>query len=326
MSKPVPQWMISSFTRSATNIGATVSVTEIENVAVNIIRKLQSTSRHYHNVNHLTCMLSKVDELADLTHNSDCVRIAAWFHAVFYNSYLGGIYPEYSYDEPTNFLKNNLLNIGIDPDICTHITKILIDTQNYNIGSDSEIDSQVLFDSCVSIFASTPQEYKSYLSLARQEYSNIPLCIVLSARKKFITQLLNRSKIFVSPIGKNWEISARQNLEAELIRLSTELNNIPDNEKFDLQNLDSETVIPQCKDLKNTILFKRVSVAEKLSKAKVNSVTTSKTNIPSVGSLLSTTHTITKIDDLTSSLEMVEDCLDSNSVVSDKAVEDIEFE
>lgn len=93
MNNQVPQWLISSFVRSIKGIGATSAVHEIESVLANLAQKLYDKSHTFHNINHIAFMLSKVDELGDCAHDSDCLRIATWYHGVYYNSYLGDFCP-----------------------------------------------------------------------------------------------------------------------------------------------------------------------------------------------------------------------------------------
>ena len=65
-------------------------------------------------------------------------------------------------------------------------------------------------------------------------------------------------------------------------------------------------------------------------KAKNNSVQEqddySSSSLNKIPSINSNTQSITKIDDLTSSLEMVEDCLESTDKKDDNCAENIEFE
>lgn len=327
MGSYMPQWLVTSFVRSVKSIGASAPIVEIESIVSNLAKKLQDISREYHDINHIAFMLTKIDELADSAHNSDCLRIAAWYHGVFYNSYLGGFCPALVDEDPIALIKSDLSSVGVDSEISDYIANIVKASSKYSVTSSDDIDTQILFDCSIAIFAGTPQEYRHYLKLARKEYSDVSTCFVLSARKRFITKLLSRSKIFVSPLGQNWEILAKQNLEAELVRINSELSNLAEEELVDISNHDNDDEMPCC-ELKDTILIKRVSVAEKLSKVKKiasshSSLSTSGLNVISQTSM---THSITKINDLTSSLEMVEDCFDSNNCDEKSNVANIEFE
>lgn len=72
------------------------------------------------------------------------------------------------------------------------------------------------FDCSIAVFAQTPQEYKNYLKLTCEEYENVSPLFVLSARKRFINKMLNRSKLFASPLGQIWESAARQKFRSRI--------------------------------------------------------------------------------------------------------------
>ncbi len=327
MNARLPSWLISSFVRSVTNIGAQAPAHSIEALAIKLIGKLENRSSQYHNVNYLSFVLNKIDELADSAHSSDCLRIATWYYGVFYNSYLGGFCPALSNENPSDLLKDDLLSVGVDEEICQHICTIVDGARSNSVSNSDDIDIQILFDCSISVFATTPQEYKHYLKLAQTEYSDVSMCFVLYTRKRFIKRLLARPKLFLSPLGQSWEIPARQNLEAELVRLEAEIANIPTQDILALEQAENDTDSPEC-TLKDTVMIRRVSVADKLSKVKhsVSSVPTSLTNSLSFNNSNSNTQSITKINDLSSSMEMIEDCFDSKETPVDKSVKEIEFE
>ena len=325
MSKvQVPQWMFSSFITSLKNIGATGEIENINILANKLLDVLKDKQRYYHNLKNLAFILTKIDELADSTHNSDCVRIAAWYNAVYFNSYLGFTQPAFADINPIEILFDDLLSLGVDFDVAKHVSNII--SIGDNIKCTSDVDAQVLFDCSIAIFASTPQEFKNFLDMAQKECSSISSWIVLKARKRFVNRLLTRAKIFLSPMGQMWEIPARQNLSAELVRLEAKLKGMPtsilDGAVDNLQNDNTNT--------SDTVVIKRVSIANKLLKAKNNSVQEqddySSSSLNKIPSINSNTQSITKIDDLTSSLEMVEDCLESTDKKDDNCAENIEFE
>src|SRR5699024_7201089 len=61
----------------------------------------------------------------------------------------------------------------------------------------------------------------------RQEYAHIPQSDYVRARLAIVTKLLNRPYLFQSPMAQPWEDPARENLTAELDRLTAEAAKLP---------------------------------------------------------------------------------------------------
>ena len=69
-----------------------------------------------------------------------------------------------------------------------------------------------------------PQRYREYSHLIYSEYAHLPLLSYLRTRTTIVRKLLARDRLFASPLGQHWELPARENLEAELRRLSSKLS------------------------------------------------------------------------------------------------------
>ncbi len=81
-----PQWLLSAWTRSCQGAGATAPPDEIRDVGRRLMDRWQEPDRHFHNIKHLVHVLSRVDELAEETHEPDVVRLAAWYHGAIFDA------------------------------------------------------------------------------------------------------------------------------------------------------------------------------------------------------------------------------------------------
>ena len=75
-------------------------------------------------------------------------------------------------------------------------------------------------DADLGCLAIEPQRYREYSHLIYSEYAHLPLLSYLRTRTTIVRKLLARDRLFASPLGQHWERPARENLEAELRRLS----------------------------------------------------------------------------------------------------------
>lgn len=104
-------------------------------------------------------------------------------------------------------------------DVIWHAIKA---TDHEHIGEEDlqEDDQKIIHDIDMSILASEPNKYQSYVRVVRDEYvsvKGIDLNVFKEGRKKFIQSLLNKDRIFFT-LAYNEDI-ARRNLKQELIQL-----------------------------------------------------------------------------------------------------------
>ena len=89
--------------------------------------------------------------------------------------------------------------------------------------STVDVDAQALSDADLATLACEPQKYAAYRKNIRAEYAHIPVEDYLEARLAILNKLVARSRIFCSPMAAMWEEPARENITAELARLTAEL-------------------------------------------------------------------------------------------------------
>lgn len=225
-----PQWLLSAWRRSVEAIGATADREEIERTGESLIERWSAEERVHHNLKRLITVLARVDELASETHHPDLVRIATWYHGtVFTNdaqqayAHRGGADAEGSAD----LARTQLSALGVPQEAIERVVG-LVRCLSRHVPPPDDIDAQALCDADLGGLAAEPQRYEAYRREVREEYAHIPERDYAEARLAIITRLLERKKLFASPLGRAWEDRARDNLRAERARLEHELETLPE--------------------------------------------------------------------------------------------------
>ncbi|MEP7764556.1 hypothetical protein [Sanguibacter sp. 25GB23B1] len=227
-SADAPQWLLSSWVRSCVAAGATAPVAEIQQVGNSLLDRWSEPSRVYHTVRHLADVLSRVDELAEETHEPDLVRLAAWYHGAIFSAASGAAYAAHGGEDEVAsaaLAREELLGLGVPDRDAERVTSLVTALVRHK-SIPQDFDCAVLCDADMGILATEPQRYKAYLEDIRKEYEHIPVRDYLTARHRILTKLLNRKALYVSPLGTAWEEAARQNLGAEASRIEKELRKL----------------------------------------------------------------------------------------------------
>lgn len=228
VSADAPQWLLSSWIRSVQAAGATAPESEIRATGLALLDRWHETGRIYHNVRHLADVLSRVDELAEETHQPDLVRLAAWYHGAIFSAASSVAYAtQGGEDEVASaaLARTELVELGV-PEKAADRVKALVTALARHKPLPHDDDCAVLCDADMGILATEPQRYKAYLIDIRQEYAHIPVRDYLEARQRILAKLLDRKALYTSPLATGWEDAARQNLAAEAARLGKELRKL----------------------------------------------------------------------------------------------------
>ena len=103
------------------------------------------------------------------------------------------------------------------------VSELIMNLRRHDLPT-SDIDAAALSDADLGCLAIEPQRYREYSRLIYSEYAHLPLLTYLRTRTTIVRKLLARDRLFASPLGQHWELPARENLEAELRRLSSKLS------------------------------------------------------------------------------------------------------
>ena len=220
-----PQWLLSSWMRACAEAGATAAPDDIRETGEALLARWMDPRRRFHDLRHLCDVLSRVDELAEETHEPSLVRLAAWYHGAIFDAESKAAYAERGGENETAsavLAHEQLAALGV-PDRRAHRVAQLVTALLRHAPDPADFDCAVLCDADLGMLAQEPQRYKAYLEDVRAEYAHIPAEDYVRARIVILSKLLSRPSLFSSPLGAAWEDAARQNITAELMRLKKEL-------------------------------------------------------------------------------------------------------
>ncbi len=231
MHNDVPQRLVQAFVRSAQAAGSTESKERLAAACHSLIEAWSSSDRKYHGLHHVVELLTRVETLLPETGDPALVRLAAWFHGVCFSTSEEATYTHNggeNEEASALFAEAKLYELGVDPEKARRVATLIKSLRIKPSASPTEtsrfqaidIDEQALRDAHLGTLAVEPQKYKRYLELVRQEYEHIPREDFLRARRAIITRLLSRRQLFVTPLARQWDESARENLAAELQRIN----------------------------------------------------------------------------------------------------------
>lgn len=219
-----PEWLLPAYARAAQGAGATASETAIDSAGRRLLDRWMAPERKYHNVRHLVDLLQHVDQLQQETHHPHRVRLAAWYHGAVFDAAESAAYARRGGEDEhasAEFAREELTELGLSEAAVDDVVAMVQALARHS-SSASSPDCGVLCDADLAILAADPQRYKSYLEDVRAEYAHIPTEDFVKARRSIVEKLLARERLYVSPLGAGWETQARQNLTAELVRLTKE--------------------------------------------------------------------------------------------------------
>ena len=222
----VPQWLLPAYVQSMSHAGATASREQLRDMGTNLITLWSTPDRAFHNLRHLIDLLTRVDELSEETRNPDLVRLAAWYHgAIFSVSADQAMHRNGGEDEAASaaLAYEELTMAGVSEKNANRVSELIMNLRRHDLPT-SDIDAAALSDADLGCLAIEPQRYREYSRLIYSEYAHLPLLTYLRTRTTIVRKLLARDRLFASPLGQHWELPARENLEAELRRLSSKLS------------------------------------------------------------------------------------------------------
>lgn len=220
------QWLAKAFLQAMRGIGATASDADLLMEANRLISDWSEPSRTFHNLDYLVNMLNRIDEVDNLSHNPDILRIAAWYHlAVFIpdRDTLSG--ERHTCCLASADLAQRQLNaFGVEPDVVNDVIAMIMH-QTSDHADDA--DTQTFQDVALSYLGAIPQDFKESAKQIRQEYGDLSEEDYCVARRQALLRILNRSSIYHTPFSDDLEGLARQNLERECHQLEQTLKDNP---------------------------------------------------------------------------------------------------
>ncbi|TDL21514.1 hypothetical protein BD410DRAFT_829023 [Rickenella mellea] len=171
-------------------------------------------SRGYHNTQHLTEVLARLDELADhgVSFDQRVVRLAAWFH--------DSVYAGKPDDEEQSALWAQRALSGLIPDHLIDEVARLVRLTKTHRPVDDDANGSALCDADLAILAAPPKRYAEYTQAVRVEYKHVRDPDFRAGRTQILRTLVDKPHLFHTDYAhKHWEDIARANLERELATL-----------------------------------------------------------------------------------------------------------
>lgn len=169
----------------------------------------RQTTRHYHNVEHITHCLTGLDHFKDHAEHPAQVTLALWFHDAVYN-------PKAKDNEAQSaqMARDELKTLGADTSCIDRICAHVMATKDHKA---EHPDGQLVIDLDLAILASNPARYDRFEQEIRQEFSHVPGFLFKMGRKKVLKHFLKREHIYALPFTRErWEDAARSNLRRAL--------------------------------------------------------------------------------------------------------------
>ncbi len=172
-------------------------------------------SRGYHDTEHLTEVLARLDELASAGTDFDrtSVLLAAWFHDAVYDG-------ERDAEERSAAWAEAALPGLVGDDVVAEVARLVRLTESHR-PADDDRNGCALSDADLGILAAPAERYASYVAAVRVEYGHLDDATFDAGRAMVLADLLAKPRLFHTAHAlAHWETPARANAGAELARLS----------------------------------------------------------------------------------------------------------
>jgi predicted metal-dependent HD superfamily phosphohydrolase len=157
--------------------------------------------RHYHTLEHIAAMLHQGRAFP----LDDCQTMAVWFHDAVYDPR-----SKTNEEDSAALAGNRLLAAGWAPAAVERVQRIVLDTKSHRptvAGADAVLDLDLM-----SLALPWP-EFRRNTERIQQEYSFVPEAEFAAGRAAFFAAMLQRERLFYTPLGARWEAPARSNLQ-----------------------------------------------------------------------------------------------------------------
>jgi predicted metal-dependent HD superfamily phosphohydrolase len=201
---------------------------QVLGVGRDLLDRYGEPHRHYHDRRHLAEVLAAVALLAEHAHDLSVAVAAAWWHdAVYEVPVLTSAGAPTSSSEPgssneeasARLAEGSLARLGVDGERLAHVGALIRMTAAHD-PSPLDPDAEVLSDADLSVLASPPNRYATYVADVRREYAAVPDDLFRTGRAAILRSLLAGDRVFRTPSAhERWEADARANIAAELREL-----------------------------------------------------------------------------------------------------------
>ena len=180
------------------------------NLLVDITKRYLEPHRKYHNLEHITRMLTRAEDI--WVRLTDQQVLAIWYHDAIYDPKA-----EDNEEQSALIFETHAQESGMDAQDIQLIKSIIIDTKTHYATSR---ESVYVLDLDLLGLADPYEQYVETGKKIRQEYSHLTDSQWRTGRRKFLTRMLARNSIFNDPfIRRFFDDQARQNMMRDLKEL-----------------------------------------------------------------------------------------------------------
>jgi predicted metal-dependent HD superfamily phosphohydrolase len=197
-------------------------ITGHDDIGDDLVSRYADSSRHYHDLEHLTEVLDHLDLVEDEADDPFVVRLAGWFHDAVYETSPAASNAALSNEERSARLAESVLSSASFTEAQVAEVARLVRLTATHATDPADRNGGALCDADLAILASPPERYRRYVEAVRREYATVPDDAFRSGRAAILRQLLRLPRLFTTSYGsEHWEATARRNLEQEIVSLES---------------------------------------------------------------------------------------------------------
>ena len=185
----------------------------VEKTYMQIVEAYSTPSRHYHTLAHIQQVLATIQSLENQVRDLPTVLFAAWFHDIIYDTQAAN-----NEENSAEYAREFLTLLNIPNQIIINVSRLILSTKYHQIASN-DFDNKVLLDADLAILGSSRENYREYMQAIRQEYAWVPKEEYIVGRKIILEGFLQRRIYLTEELSTLLEVSARENIQAEIIFL-----------------------------------------------------------------------------------------------------------
>lgn len=173
--------------------------------------------RRYHDLSHVTALLTQAERWHEHLHDAHVVHLAIWFHDAVYD-------PQRRDNEErsADMARCALLAMQVDETLIPPVTACIAATAGHRVTTDEVADMPLFLDLDLAILGSDPADYARYSAAIRAEYDWVEEAQYRAVRSKVLQSFLARPTLYFNEaLQQAYEARARDNLRAELQALSS---------------------------------------------------------------------------------------------------------